>query len=85
MMNSEQVLEARREAVARGPGHVTTVVCARAENAEVWDPEGRRYIDFAAGIAVLNTGHCHPAVKAAVSAQLERFTHSCFHVALYPE
>jgi len=56
---------------------------SRAENAELWDVDNRRYIDFAAGIAVLNTGHRHPRVMQAVAKQLEQFTHSCFHVAPY--
>ncbi|MGB8221513.1 MAG: aminotransferase class III-fold pyridoxal phosphate-dependent enzyme, partial [Polyangiales bacterium] len=55
----------------------------RAENAEVWDVEGKRYIDFAGGIGVLNTGHRHPKVMAAVIAQMERFTHTCFQVMPY--
>jgi 4-aminobutyrate aminotransferase len=56
-----------------------------AKNAEFWDIEGRRYIDFAGGIAVLNTGHVHPKVQAAIAAQLERFTHSCYQVVPYAE
>ena len=52
-------------------------------NAELWDVEGKRYVDFAGGIAVLNTGHRHPKVMAAVKAQMERFTHTCFQVTLY--
>jgi 4-aminobutyrate aminotransferase/4-aminobutyrate aminotransferase/(S)-3-amino-2-methylpropionate transaminase len=56
---------------------------SRAENAELWDVDDRRYLDFAAGIAVLNTGHRHPRVMQAVAKQLEQFTHSCFHVAPY--
>jgi 4-aminobutyrate aminotransferase/(S)-3-amino-2-methylpropionate transaminase len=55
----------------------------RAANAELWDVEGKRLIDFAGGIAVLNTGHLHPKVKAAVAAQLEGFTHTCFMVTPY--
>jgi 4-aminobutyrate aminotransferase/(S)-3-amino-2-methylpropionate transaminase len=75
---------ARREAaVPRGIGHSTPISAQRARNAEVWDVEGKRYIDFAAGIAVLNTGHCHPHVMAAVREQMERFTHTCFQVLLY--
>ncbi len=75
---------ARREAaVARGVGHVTGVFTDRAENAELWDVAGKRYIDFAGGIAVLNTGHRHPKVMAAVQAQMERFTHTCFQVTMY--
>jgi len=77
-------LRARHEAsVARGVGIAHPVYAARAENAELWDVEGRRYVDFAGGIAVLNTGHRHPRVIAAVQAQLERFTHTCFQVTPY--
>lgn len=67
------------------PGGVATknLFVTRAENSELWDTEGRRYIDFAAGIAVLNTGHRHPRVLQAVSKQMELFTHTCFHVAPY--
>ncbi len=76
-------LARRNAAVARGIGHSTGVFTARARNAEIWDVEGKRYVDFAGGIAVLNTGHCHPKVMAAVSEQMERFTHTCFQVTLY--
>ena len=55
----------------------------RAENATLWDVEGRRYTDFAAGIAVLNTGHRHPAVVAAIARQLERFTHTAYQIVPY--
>lgn len=73
----------RYDAVSRGVGHVTPLVAAKARNAEVWDVEGRRYVDFAAGIATLNTGHCHPKVVEAVRRQLDLFTHTCFHVLAY--
>ncbi|WP_434101023.1 4-aminobutyrate--2-oxoglutarate transaminase [Trinickia caryophylli] len=56
---------------------------ARAENAELWDIEGRRFIDFAAGIAVVNTGHRHPRVVAAVREQLDRFTHTAYQIVPY--
>jgi 4-aminobutyrate aminotransferase / (S)-3-amino-2-methylpropionate transaminase / 5-aminovalerate transaminase len=77
------IFERRREAVVRGVGHATPIVAARALNSEVWDVEGKRYVDFAGGIAVLNTGHCHPRVIAAVKEQLDRFTHTCFQVLAY--
>ncbi len=67
----------------RGVSNSLAVYADRAANAEVWDVEGRRYIDFAAGIAVLNTGHVHPKVKAAISQQLDKFTHTCFQVSPY--
>lgn len=77
-------LQARREAaVPRGVSTLLPVFAARAENAELWDVEGRRFIDFAGGIAVLNTGHRHPAVVAAVEKQLAAFTHTCFQVTPY--
>ncbi|WP_372525573.1 4-aminobutyrate--2-oxoglutarate transaminase [Piscinibacter sp.] len=73
----------RQLAVARGVGQAHEIFVARARNAELWDVEGRRYIDFAGGIAVLNTGHCHPDVIAAVKAQLDEYTHTCFQVLAY--
>jgi 4-aminobutyrate aminotransferase/(S)-3-amino-2-methylpropionate transaminase len=83
-MTSNSSLQARREAaVPRGVGISHQVYTAKAENAEIWDAEGRRYIDFAGGIAVLNTGHRHPKVIAAVRDQLDAFTHTCFQVTPY--
>ncbi len=77
-------LFARREAaIPRGVGHSHQIFIARGANAEIWDVEGRRFIDFAGGIAVLNTGHCHPTVIQAVKDQLDRFTHTCFQVLPY--
>ena len=73
----------RNAAVPRGIGHSTQIFTARAENAELWDIDGKRYVDFAGGIAVLNTGHRHPKVMAAVAAQMDRFTHTCFQVTMY--
>lgn len=81
---SNAALLARREAaVARGVASAAPIFADRAENAELWDVEGRRYIDFAGGIAVLNTGHRHPAVIAAAKAQEDRFTHTSFQVVPY--
>lgn len=73
----------RRAAIARGVGQAHEVFIERGANAEIWDVEGRRFIDFAGGIAVLNTGHCHPAVIAAVKQQLDHYTHTCFQVLAY--
>jgi len=72
------------QATTRGVGVLTQVFAARAENSEIWDVEGKRYIDFAGGIGVLNTGHRHPKVMAAVAGQLEKFTHTCYQVMPYP-
>ena len=73
----------RNAALPRGVGQSHAIFIDRASNAEIWDVEGRRHIDFAGGIAVLNTGHRHPAVIEAVRAQLERYTHTCFQVVGY--
>ncbi|HYK19085.1 MAG TPA: aspartate aminotransferase family protein, partial [Bryobacteraceae bacterium] len=59
------------------------ILTQRASGAEIWDADGRRYIDFAGGIAVLNVGHRPPRVIAAVQAQLDAFTHTCFGVTPY--
>ncbi|MBT9464039.1 4-aminobutyrate--2-oxoglutarate transaminase [Hydrogenophaga sp.] len=75
----------RQAATPRGVGVYGDFFIERAKNAEFWDIEGRRFIDFAGGIAVLNTGHVHPKVQAAIAAQLERFTHSCYQVVPYTE
>jgi 4-aminobutyrate aminotransferase/(S)-3-amino-2-methylpropionate transaminase len=82
-LTNAALLARRQAAVPRGVGHAHTIFAARAENAEVFDVEGRRYVDFAGGIAVLNTGHRHPAVIEAVKAQLDRYTHTCFQVLAY--
>jgi 4-aminobutyrate aminotransferase/(S)-3-amino-2-methylpropionate transaminase len=84
MGKSNQDLQVRRDAAfARGLGAMLPVYVDRARNAEIWDVEGRRYIDFAGGIAVLNTGHLHPKVQAAVARQLERFSHTCLMITPY--
>ena len=75
----------RAAALPRGVGQAHGVFAVRAENAEIWDVEGKRWIDFCAGIAVVNTGHCHPRVMAAARAQLEKFTHTCFQVVAYED
>jgi len=80
---NEALMARRNAAVARGVGMANPVFAERAENALLWDVDGRRYIDFAGGIAVLNTGHRHPKVLAAARAQLERVTHTCFQVVGY--
>ena len=83
MTTNADLQKLREAAVPRGVANLLPVFTERAQNAELWDVEGKRYIDFAAGIAVLNTGHLHPTVKAAVAAQLERFSHTCFQVTQY--
>jgi len=84
MMSKNTELQQRRvDAVARGVGNATQLFAVRAENAEIWDADGRRYIDFAGGIGVMNTGHRHPKVMARIQHQLEGVVHSCFQVMPY--
>ncbi|TDQ44783.1 4-aminobutyrate--2-oxoglutarate transaminase [Tepidicella xavieri] len=73
----------RRAALPAGLGQTYEVFADHAEGAEIWDVEGRRYIDFAGGIAVLNTGHRHPKIVEAVKAQLDKVHHTCFQVLAY--
>ncbi len=83
-MGSNESLVARRQAaVARGVSMVHPVFIERAENALLWDGDGRRYVDFAGGIAVQNTGHRHRRVMEAVRAQLDKFIHTCFQITPY--
>jgi len=76
-------VERRAKAVSRGIGMGAAVMAAKAENSEIWDIEGNRYIDFGGGIAVVNTGHRHPLVMKRVYEQLEKFTHTCAMVMPY--
>jgi 4-aminobutyrate aminotransferase len=81
---SNAAIDRRRDAATpRGIGIGFPIYAERARNAELWDVEGRRYIDFGSGIAVLNTGHRHPKVIAAIQQQLERFTHTAYQVVPY--
>jgi 4-aminobutyrate aminotransferase/4-aminobutyrate aminotransferase/(S)-3-amino-2-methylpropionate transaminase len=69
-IDNTDMMARRTDALPRGVGQAHGLFAARAENAQVWDVEGRRYIDFVAGIAVVNTGHCHPKVVAAEQRQV---------------
>ncbi len=82
-MSKSSELKARKAAAVPVGVGSRGIYVAKAENSELWDVDGKRYIDFAAGIAVLNTGHRHPRVMAAVAQQAECFAHTCFHVAPY--
>jgi 4-aminobutyrate aminotransferase len=83
MPNSAELHERRIAAVPRGVSHATAIYAKSAKNAEIWSEDGKRYIDFASGIAVVNTGHQHPKVIAAVEEQLKAFSHVCFQVTPY--
>jgi 4-aminobutyrate aminotransferase / (S)-3-amino-2-methylpropionate transaminase / 5-aminovalerate transaminase len=81
--STQVLLERRAKAIARGAGMAAPVFAQKAENAEIWDVEGRRFIDFAGGIAVLNAGHRNPIVMKRVQEQLDSFTHTCFTIMPY--
>ncbi len=80
MATSAELHARRMAAVPRGIGHATQIYAKRAKNAEIWSEDGKRYIDFGAGIAVVNTGHQHPRILAAVEEQMKSFSHVCFQV-----
>jgi 4-aminobutyrate aminotransferase len=80
---NEQLQARKAAATPRGVGVMASFFADRADNALLWDVEGRRFIDFAGGIAVMNSGHGHPKVVAAIAAQLQRFTHTCYQVVPY--
>lgn len=83
MTSNAEILKRRQDAVARGVYSATPIFAEKAKNAELWDADGKRYIDFAVGIAVCNTGHCHPKIMAAAKRQCEQFTHTAFQVVGY--
>jgi 4-aminobutyrate aminotransferase/(S)-3-amino-2-methylpropionate transaminase len=82
-MKNSELQQRKSKSFARGMGNLYPVFAARARNAEVWDVEGKRYIDFGAGIAVVNTGHSHPHIVAALKRQLDAFSHTCIMVTPY--
>ncbi|GAM72498.1 gamma-aminobutyrate [Vibrio sp. JCM 19236] len=82
-MTNQQWQARKQEVIARGMGNLSPLYVEKAENAHVWDIEGRRYIDFASGIAVTNTGHSHPRIIEAVKSQLDKFSHTCAMVSPY--
>ena len=82
-MKNQDLNTRRSLATPRGVGVMCDFYAVRAENATLWDANGKEYIDFAGGIAVLNTGHLHPKVKAAISAQLDNFTHTAYQIVPY--
>ena len=83
MSHNSDLRDRHLAAIPRGLASAFPVYAQRAENSEIWDIDGNRYIDFAGGIAVLNTGHRHPKVMAAVRDQLDHFTHTAFQIMPY--
>jgi 4-aminobutyrate aminotransferase/(S)-3-amino-2-methylpropionate transaminase len=83
MSHNSDLRDRHIAAIPRGLASAFPVYAQRAENSEIWDIDGNRYIDFAGGIAVLSTGHRHPKVMAAVRDQLDHFTHTAFQILPY--
>ena len=81
-MSKVEITQRRLAATARGVGIMCDFYIEKAKNAELWDTDGNRYIDFAGGIGVLNTGHLHPKVQAAVAEQLTKFSHTCYQLTM---
>ena len=77
------LLRQRDQFVPRGLVTAHPLVIDRAQGSEMWDVDGKRYLDFVGGIGVLNIGHNHPKVVAAVQAQLQKVSHACFQVVAY--
>jgi len=82
-MTNQQLHQRRSQVIAQGMGALYPLYVEKAENAHVWDVEGNKYIDFAAGIAVTNTGHSNKRISEAVKAQLDNFSHTCALVTPY--
>ena len=82
-LSNEDWQARKNDAVPGGQGNIAPVFVERASGSEIWDVEGRRYIDFGTGIAVCSAGHCHPKITAAVSEQLNKFSHTCVMVTPY--
>lgn len=82
-MDQSELEQRRQAATPRGVSVMYDFYAGKAENATLWDEQGREFIDFTAGIAVLNTGHRHPKVVEAVKAQLDLFTHTAYQVVPY--
>lgn len=82
-MNNKELQERKLKVFARGQGNAYPVYVKEAKNAELWDVEGNRFIDFGTGIAVCNTGHSHPKIVEAVKSQIEKFSHTCVMVNPY--
>ena len=69
------------ETISRSISIVHPIRLSHGKNAEVWDCDGKRYIDFVGGIGVLNLGHCNPRVVAAIQEQAGKLTHYAYNAA----
>ena len=85
LSKAQQLWAQRADLVSSGTAAYTQIIVDRAQNATIWDVDGKEYIDFAGGIGTINVGHCHPKVTAALREQAGRLLHTSFHVAAYPQ
>jgi 4-aminobutyrate aminotransferase/(S)-3-amino-2-methylpropionate transaminase len=81
--DADELKALRERYIPRGVTTAHPLVADHAQGSELWDAAGHRYIDFVGGIGVMNVGHNHPRVMAAVREQLDRFTHTAFQVVMY--
>lgn len=81
-MSNESLARRRAAAVAPAAYSIHPFYPQKAEGSYVWDADGKRYLDWSSGIAVMNIGHSHPKVLEAVRKQAETFQHLCFAVAM---
>lgn len=82
-LTNQALLDRRNAVLPNGLGVAFPIFAERAKNAELWDVEGKRYIDFIAGISVLNTGHSHPKITQRVKEQLDKFSHTAAQIINY--
>ncbi len=82
-MQQIDLAQRRANAVTRAAASVHPIYPAKAQGSYVWDADGNKYLDFSAGIAVMNVGHSHPKVIEAVTRQAQEFQHLCFAVGMH--
>lgn len=82
-VTNNSLLNRRKNVLPNGLGIAFPIFAEKAQNSELWDVEGKRYIDFIGGISVLNTGHSHPKIVAAVTEQLKNFSHTSAQIVNY--
>ena len=83
--NAQQIIDRDKAILATSYNREYPLVVDRALGSEVWDVDGRRYVDMMAGVCVLNVGHRHPQVVEAVREQTDKFWHICLHDFYYPQ
>lgn len=82
-MSNEALKQRRAAAVTAAAYSIHPIYPVKAEGVYVWDADGKQYLDWSVGIAVMNIGHSHPKVIEAVKRQAETFQHLCFAVGMH--